>query len=313
MENRAYAIATGLFALLLILSISLAFWWLGGPHTEQQEAVVLSSQPVTGLNPEATVKFRGVNVGKVVDIDFDPAKPLDILIKLSIDKRLKLTRGTFAKLKTQGVTGLAYVDIDDTGDNPMPLGDNRILLARSSIDTLVDTGQHFVDQARLLVDDSIRLVGNGNRLLDQQNLDHIEHTLANLEQASKDTAPMLQSMTQSAQRINNALSDDQQRKLASTVESIRSTAEQAGPLVQDMRQAVGDFRALSLELRRGTQETSSTLNNSTLPHIDELTRRLSHDAQHLDSVLDNLEQNPQSLVLGKPHIPPGPGEAGFKP
>lgn len=313
MENRAYAIATGLFALLLCVGISLAFWWLGGTHTEQQEVIVLSSQPVTGLNPEATVKFRGVNVGKVVNIDFDPAQPLHILIKVSIDKRLKLTRGAFAQLKMQGITGLAYVDLDDTGSNSAPLGDNRIQLGASSIDTLVDTSQHFVDQARLLVDDSRRLVDNGNRLLDKHNIERIERTLVNLEQASKDIAPMLQAVTHGARQVDSAYSDDQQRRLASTEEAIRSTAEQAGPLIQDMRQAVGDFRALSSELRRSSQETGSNLNHETLPHIDELTRRLSRNAQRLDALLDNLEQNPQSLVFGKPQTAPGPGEPGFKP
>lgn len=313
MENRAYAIATGLFALLLSLGIGLGFWWLGGPHTEQQEYVILSSHPVSGLNQEAAVKFRGVNVGKVADIDFDPARPLDILITISVDKRLKLTRGTVAQLRMQGVTGLAFVDLDDTGKDPKPLGDARIPLGASPLESLADTGQQFLTQARLLVDNSNHLVESGNRLLNQHNIEHIEQTLNNLEQSTRELAPLLQAATRATRKIDSAFSEEQQHKLAAAADAIRHTAEQAGPLIQDIRQAATDFHALSAELRKNSKELSGSLSSEILPRIDEMTRRLTHDAQRLGALLDNLEQNPQSLLFGNPQNPPGPGEPGFKP
>ncbi len=67
------------------------------------------------------------------------------------------------------------------------------------------------------------------------------------------------------------------------------------------------------EIRNSTSLIGETLNNETLPRLNELTATASDDARRFSRILNLLEENPQSLIFGKPEQRPGPGEPGFKP
>ena len=110
MENRAYAIAVGIFTLVLGIAMLFAFWWISGSQQARSEYTIASRLPVTGLSAEGIVKFRGVDVGKVTEVSLDPSSQTTILIKIAIEKNLKLSTEAYAELRRQGITGLAYID-----------------------------------------------------------------------------------------------------------------------------------------------------------------------------------------------------------
>ena len=68
MENRAYALAAGLFTLLLGFGVVVAALWFSGDAVETRDYLMVSRVPVSGLNTQAPVRYRGVTVGKVTDI-----------------------------------------------------------------------------------------------------------------------------------------------------------------------------------------------------------------------------------------------------
>ncbi len=61
------------------------------------------------------MRYRGLGVGKVESIKFDKAHPGQIHIL--VDQNVPMTRSTYATLGLgfQGVTGIAFVQLDDTG------------------------------------------------------------------------------------------------------------------------------------------------------------------------------------------------------
>ena len=71
MENRAHAIAAGLFTILLTAGVVFAAMWFSGETYEKAVYLLESRLPVTGLNVQSAVRFRGVDVGKVESIEFD--------------------------------------------------------------------------------------------------------------------------------------------------------------------------------------------------------------------------------------------------
>jgi len=121
MENRAHALAAGLFVILLGLAVTVAVWWFGGTRAETRDVVLVTSRNVTGLNPLAQVRFRGISTGKVISIKLDPQNARDILVLIRVDAALPLTKGTTAQLNFQGITGLAYVQLEDSGKSSEPL------------------------------------------------------------------------------------------------------------------------------------------------------------------------------------------------
>jgi phospholipid/cholesterol/gamma-HCH transport system substrate-binding protein len=108
MENKAHALAAGIFTVVLGAAVLLAAMWFSGDTREKVPFVIESHYPVTGLNEQAAVRYRGVGIGKVTSIEFDPRDPRIILIGISVDRSVTLTRGTYAELRYQGVTGSCW-------------------------------------------------------------------------------------------------------------------------------------------------------------------------------------------------------------
>src|SRR5664279_3440955 len=141
MENRAYAIAVGLFTLLLGFALVFSYWWLAGARQSIVEYVVFSKLPVSGLSAESSVKFRGVEVGKVTKIALDPQIKTNIFINIQVAESLQLSKETYAELRMQGITGLAYIDLNDVSTTAPKLeAGGRIPLQSSLVDKLVERG-----------------------------------------------------------------------------------------------------------------------------------------------------------------------------
>ncbi|HEV2008863.1 MAG TPA: MlaD family protein, partial [Burkholderiales bacterium] len=188
MENRAYAVAAGLFTLLLSIGVVIAAFFFRGDVAETSEYLLVSHYPVSGLNSQAPVRYRGVTVGKVGSIRFDPLEPRTILVEITVQTGTPLTKGTYAKLGSQGVTGLAYVMLDDDGKKPEPLvgdGENptRIDVRPSFFDTVTSSGQEMIDNFN-------EVAKRVNTLLDEDNQKQLIGTLRNIDAVSGKVATL---------------------------------------------------------------------------------------------------------------------------
>ena len=117
MENRAHALAAGLFTLVLAAALVAAALWLRGQPIALDHYVLHTRGNVSGLNAQADVRYRGVEVGKVERIYFDPEDARTILVDISVSKGTPVTRGAYAQLAAQDITGLSYVQLEDDGSS----------------------------------------------------------------------------------------------------------------------------------------------------------------------------------------------------
>src|SRR4051812_20069326 len=113
MENRSHALMTGFFTIALVVAAVLAGVWFNRDTVERVPYQIATTESIPGLNIQAAVRYRGLEVGKVDEIDFNRAVPGQIVIRLSVDPEAPITKTTFAKLGYQGVTGIAFVQLDD--------------------------------------------------------------------------------------------------------------------------------------------------------------------------------------------------------
>lgn len=304
MENKAYAFAAGVFTLLLGASLVFIAMWLTG-ETEAREAFVLESRyPVTGLSPQASVRFRGVDVGKVETIDFDPKDSRIILVRVAVRGDTPVTRGTYAQLGSQGVTGIAYVMLDDDGSKPERLRatDARIPLRQSFIDELSGAG-------RDLVSDVNQVAARLNKLLSDENQAQLVRTLASLESASVRVAVLARELEPGAKSMI-ALTEEARgvlkraSEMMAGIEALTKELKTLGPAFE--------HAAKSAEKVGGaTESLANAAIADTLPRINGLLDQLSRNSQRLDRLLAELEEEPTSFVFGRPPPAPGPGEPGF--
>jgi phospholipid/cholesterol/gamma-HCH transport system substrate-binding protein len=65
------------------------------------------------------------------------------------------------------------------------------------------------------------------------------------------------------------------------------------------------------QIGNSTNQLANTLGNETLPQLHTLTQNMNRSVLHFNRLIDGLDENPQSIIFGKPTQPAGPGEEGF--
>jgi phospholipid/cholesterol/gamma-HCH transport system substrate-binding protein len=309
MESRAHALAAGLFTALFGIATAFAVWWLSGQGDASQQYLVVSTRSVTGLNAQAQVRYRGVRAGKVEDIGLDPADSRNILVRISIGEGYPVTRNTTAQIMFQGVTGLAYVQLDDDGSNGEPLvappGElPRIALKPAVVDSLTDAAARVLIQVQDLLE-------RANALLSPRNLARIDATLASLESGSAGLDRSLKTLPQVLHQVGQVASDANLRRLQSILANLERTSGEAAPLTVELRQLVAAMQSLSRKVDALSTEAGGELVGSTLPQVNALLQELSGTSRQLARVLQQIEESPQSVLFGPGPRRPGPGETGF--
>lgn len=309
MENRSFALLTGLFTLLLGAALAATFIWFRGDNRDYDEYLVSSHLPVNGLYPQAAVRFRGVEIGKVEKVFLDPQNPRNVLIRISVDHSIKITKGTFAQLGYQGVTGIAHVLLDDEGNDPEPIarppeGLPTIIVRGNVFDDLVESSKTLLKQASTLMD---RL----NGIVGEDNQNRLERTLANFEKASAQLEPALKAIPEVAARAQQLLGEENQQSLKRSLNNLEQATSAIVPVAEDSRQVLANIRTLSDKLDRISTELSAEVSEKTLPRINDLVDQLDRDSRDFRRLVLQIEREPQSLVFGRSPVPPGPGEPGF--
>jgi phospholipid/cholesterol/gamma-HCH transport system substrate-binding protein len=300
MENRAYALAAGLFTLLLGIGVVVAALWFSGDAVETEDYLLVTRHPVSGLNAQAPVRFRGVTVGKVVDIKFDPLEPRVILIKITVQTGTPLTRGTYGKLGSQGVTGLSYVMLDDDGSKPERLtgeGDQlaRIEVRPSFMDALSASGQEMIQNFN-------QVAGRVNTLLSDDNQKQLVSTLRSVDQAAVGATALAKSIAPTV------------KSLPALVNDAGLALKRADTLLANLNQRVESFEraAKSAEqLGNSGAALSDAMLTEAVPRLNVLLEDIQRTSRGLERLLNEINEQPHSLVFGRNPLPPGPGEPGF--
>jgi phospholipid/cholesterol/gamma-HCH transport system substrate-binding protein len=318
MENKAHALAAGTFVLVVTaLLIGLAVWLTR--DSGQRVPYALSTRlSVAALQPQAVVRFRGLAVGKVETIGFDTTVPGNVLIGISVLADTPVTSSTFATLAYQGVTGLAYVQLDNSDESRTLLATSaqqpgRIPLRPGLFDVLIA-------QSTSLLAQTDQAAQRLNQLLSPANQKQLIDGISGLGQAATAVQQLASRADATlAQRLDPALAavpalvaqaNTTLLSLQKTTGEIDGTARSFSQLAQRINQSGGvlDQLAQSAETLSGT---ASTFNITTVPRFNRAADDTSRVARQFGRTAAVLTDNPQALIYGNVKPAPGPGEAGF--
>ena len=320
MESRAYALITGLFVLGIAGCIVLWAHWLAKTPIARTAYRVVATGPVSGLNPEAQVRYRGMGVGRVSAIGLDRNDPRRILVGIEVDDNIPVTRGTYAQLGMEGITGIAYVHLlDDYKDMQLAAkaadGVAELPLRPAFFDTISDSAEGAVKDAR-------ELMTSLNGLLTPDNRKRIATTLASLERISANLEATSARMPATIARAETWLSDDNRRLAIGSLERINETAKALPGLTRETQQLVKDARELVGQVGKLSNEAGSALGTAqgavgavrddTLPRVHALAETVERSAQRVGRLALQLDREPQSAIFGRKPGKPGPGEPGFQ-
>ncbi|MGP1683613.1 MAG: MlaD family protein, partial [Giesbergeria sp.] len=179
MENRAHALAAGLFTLVLGAALAAVALWFGKDELKLIPYAMATTSAVTGLKVEAPVRYRGVDVGKVDAISIDPENGGRVKIRIGVRAGTPVTKSTYAQLGYQGITGLAYVLLGDDGKSKEALQSSAEELA------LIRMKPSLMDDGEVLFASFAEIAERIKRLLDDENQGRVRRTLANLEELTQ--------------------------------------------------------------------------------------------------------------------------------
>jgi phospholipid/cholesterol/gamma-HCH transport system substrate-binding protein len=305
MERSAYAFATGLFVIALGLGLLAAARWLQGPEVERRPYQVVAKSSVAGLSPYSKVYYRGVEVGQVTAIRFARDGSRDILIDVALEPRVPVTVNTYAVLKSQGLTGLAFIELLDDGPLDAPelqtsgTDPGRIEMRPSLLESFQTVGQGIAEQIQ-------QLAGNLNRLLAPESVARVGRILANLEDISARVDELLGLSRPAFTRLAPLLDqgDATLAEAATTLRALRDTLEL-------LQARLRDAEAIAARADAAVAGVGEQMNSGILPELEAALAAIRAAADRFERLAATLENNPPALLLGAPRPPPGPGEAGY--
>ena len=312
MENKSHALIAGIFTVLLTIGVLVAASWLNRDTTVRTPYVLTTSGSIAGLNVQAAVKYRGMEVGKVEAIEFDKDKPGQILVKVGVLPDTPVTNATFAELGMQGLTGLAFIlldadekikdvkKVDSTAGAPA-----RIAIRPSLFDRFSISGEEMIVKASTAMTQI-------NKLLDDDKQKILTQTLVNLQEATKKIGQLTDEVQPAAKGLT-ALSVDGRRSLGNADAMMINIGRLAGDMNKKLDQVdriTNSAEQIAQSAERISQ-TAATVEAQTLPRVNALVEDAARGIRSADRMVEKIGDEPASVIFGAQPPQPGPGEPGF--
>ncbi|HEY8102463.1 MAG TPA: MlaD family protein [Burkholderiaceae bacterium] len=308
METKVNYAAVGLFVLALGAIFIAAVLWLSvglGKQKHYQLYRAIVDESVAGLNINAPVKYLGVDVGKVHDITLDPANPQQVQLVFAIDKGTPIKVDTEAVLKTQGLTGIAYVELSGGSPDSPPLAaaaPDQIPVIR----TKPSLSARLENVLSAVLANLDRTAANINAILNDENR-------AALAKILKDTSSVMSTLAAQNENMKNGIANAARtadntakatKHLDALVKKISATTDAVSNMVSEATQTSKSAKKTIEEMDAGVHE----LAGDTIPDINQLLWELNALSNSLKRLSDQTEKNPSSLLRGRQPVPYGPGE-----
>ena len=303
-----YALVGGFVLLLGAALIAGALWLASGGAFQKSYDLYLAveEESVAGLNLNAPVKFNGVDVGKVRGIDIDPANPERVNLLFAIERGTPIKIDTVAVLKTQGLTGIAYVELSGGTRQAAPLvakSDSKYpqIQTKPSLNARLD---NVLTSVLAKLDSTSK---NINAILSDENQASFKNALTDIATVAHTLASRKDALdagiTHATRTFENAARAS--AKLEPAIERIERAAESVEKMGNEVTTTSKTINHVGHDVKRLTSET--------IPELERLLGELSTLSISLRHLTEQTERNPSSLLFGRHPVQPGPGETGAKP
>ena len=287
MENKSHAFIAGLFTVCLVTTALLIVWFLNMDRTVKMPYMIATNMSIPGLNPQATVRFRGMDVGKVTNIQFNPKEPGEILIYFEVKETTPMTESTYATLTYQGVTGIASIELNDDETSDVKLvtsAENpaHVELRSSLLNELQERGLDILKQVQSVSNQLTVLFNEKNRETMVRSFENISKAAAAWEKVGKGLEP--------------------------TVNQLPETTEEARKALVSINEASKDVKALT---QKANALMESDVDSDTVHRLDTLAEDAKTTLYNVNKVLEQYKQRPSGLLFGAKGPAPGPGEPRF--
>ncbi len=286
MESKTNYTMVGFIVLFLVGGLITTCLWLSVSFDQNKYStyVVYLSEAVSGLTEDSIVKYNGVKIGEVGQIELSHFNPQHVKVYLKIIDGTPITTGTVATLITQGITGVTSIGLLATTPSLEPLQKKPgemypVIPYKASLFNKLE--QNFDDISLGI-----------QRMLTKENAVYVHQSLENI------------------QRLSDVFAKNQQ--------NINQSLRELPILIHDLTTTVRVFKGMILDAKTASQQVTMTMKSGRnsinkisqqfIPPATEVMRRMEVIAANLEKVSAELRQNPAVIIRGQTLPKLGPGE-----
>ena len=314
-------LAVGLFVLAGFVLITAGVFWLGLSHYLESGTYYAAyfNESVQGLDKDSPVKYRGVTIGRVNRISVAPdGKLIEVIMKVESGLRPDEDLSQLvAKLKSVGLTGIMYIELDRQSKSNKP---SHLKLSFTPEYPVIPTEpseyQRFIQGVGDLL--------NQFRAADFEGMvEGFKQVADSLNQAVQraDVGSLSTEMQTALNRMNRILEAPQWKvvlnQLADAGKNVNQLTGQAGKTMEQLNmllkgnrqhldrtitalqqavEAANGLMAGGSQLVQGTEDRLSQLQNNLVALIENL-RRIS---ENLNRFTERISEQPSQLLFGAP-------------
>ena len=299
----SYALVGAFVALFGAILIVIVLWLVrGGSQSTYRSYYAFFDESVSGISEDSVVSYKGIKVGRVRNMRLDPENPERVRLVLDIAEGTPIKEDTVASLASQGLTGLAFVELGGgTRDSPplMPPPGQPYPVIKIKPSLPLDQA------ASTLVSNLNEIASSLKDVTDKESRAAMRKTMVNLAEltgALKQREKELDKFFSSADRtLENT------REATEKLPALFSSATETAAALENMAQQIDRTSKSVDSLLAGSQQDVQRFTNQTLSEAGLLIAETRQLTVRLQRLTQQVEQNPRSLLFGR-RPTPGPGE-----
>jgi phospholipid/cholesterol/gamma-HCH transport system substrate-binding protein len=311
METRAHYVLVGAFVVAVLLAAFVAVVWLAGAQFQREGTIydIYFRGSVSGLSDGAAVRYKGVSIGRVLNIRLDPENVERIRVRVEIDSATPIKEDAVAELEAQGITGLAFVQING-GSNASPdlkkRDDKRypiIASKPSRLEEVVMSAPELLKRATLVADRLVLVLSDENLASIAQTLGHVSAftgaIAGNAAQIDKIVADA--GATMSELRAAAAAAQSLTTEFGQALNARDGIADRSARAIQELNQSAKNLTQLTAHLDSVIQENRGALRELTQTGFGQAQQLLTDSRAlvvELTRVADQLERDPARFLFG---------------
>lgn len=319
MNNRVNYTAVGLlvlFGFMLMLGFT---YWLLKPSAEKETKIysILFEESVLGLNEDAAVKYRGISVGKVIELRINPKNTEQVEVLISILKTTPIKETTVAKLTAQGITGLSYINLN-LGDN----GAASLVVKDGEEYPVIKTQASFFERIEksmgAVTTKLSKTLTRTSELLNEDNQEQISLVLSrtasimhSLEKLMSDE--MIADVQSSASNLNSAMYrlDEMMPKIELFIDKSIAWEDKVVESFGSISNSYLGIRSSMDEIKRAVSSGEFNVKEiagDVVPTLNNTLLEMQHLMIRFEGVLNQYERSPSDIIYKNEEIKKGPGE-----
>jgi len=295
--------AVGLFVSIAIAAFVAFVIWLTGRSGDEEMSryTLMFDRDVSGLAVGGPVKYMGMTVGSVIEMDLYSGQEIHIRVDIEILETTPVNKGTYASLALQGITGVAVVNLaSESGrheslDDP-PRGEYpRIPVRDVGFAAILSSAPEIM----VKLDSALSKAGE---LLGEDNQARIANSLQNVEDLTTSLAGSRETLAALPQDLNATLTEIQDAvgQLKTVMGELRPnlTATMA-----NLEQSSANLESLSGRFAKLMDQHESDMSRfieEGLGEAPELMRDTRQTLRDLEKLAAELRDDPSQLI----HRPP---------